>query len=359
MIFRAARVTPHFLADPVDDVLGMHDLASIYGSEVYIPHPTVTEHMFRGVTLAVYQETQRLFCSRMFRSYHMVSRILDKLALEAGVSPVASEAVWAICGYLRDHRDEQFAPSFSRSQNDWYIGHAWPDVVITNEGEAERPELLCIIDQRSGRMIASRRKRHNEALGEGFAAAFYDGLSAQRRPATLTPGGLEWSLPSSVVSHKPLPQEVITCCQELGVAVSGTSDRPALVDDLQGGWTRSLIGRVISSERFELILDNYLEKRHHHGPLITTERADHQFRHLDGYNRDPALVLPPLRWLLPAYEATVAEDATITVAGRCYHDDLLRYWPSVEVTVRVSRHDPNFAYIYLNGEILCAASQAA
>jgi hypothetical protein len=359
MIFRAARVTPHFLADPVDDVLRARDLASIYGSEVYIPHPTVTEQMFRGVTLTVYQETQRLFCSRTFRSYQMISRMLDKLALEGGVAPVAREAVWAMCGYLRDYRDEQFAPSLSRSQSEWYIGQVWPDVVVTDKGEAERPELLCIIDQQSGRMIASRRRRHNEALGEGFAAALYDGLSAQRQPATLTPGGLEWFLPGSLVSHTSLPQEVITCCQELGVAVSRTSDRPTLVDDLQGDWTRSLAGRTISSERFELILDNYLEKRHHHGPLIIAERADYTFRHLDGYNRDPALVLPPLRWLLPAYKATVAEDATVTVAGRCYHDDLLRYWPGSQVIARVSRHTPQIAYVYLDGEILSLASHAA
>lgn len=359
MIFRAARITPHFFADPVEDMLRVRDLASIYGGEVYIPHPTVTEHMFRGVTLAVYQETQRLFCSRMFRSYQMVSHILDKLALEVGVSPVPKEAVWAMCGYLRDHRDEQFAPSLGRAQSEWYVGQVWPDVVVTDKGEAERPELLCIIDQQGERVIASRRRRHHEALGEALAATLYDGLSAQRRPAALAPGGLGWSLPSNLVSQMPLPQEVLTCCQQLRVGVLGTSDHPALVDDLQGTWTSVLAGRSISPERFELILDNYLEKRHHHGPLIAAERAKHEFRHLDGYNRDPALVLPPLRRLLPAYDATVDEDGAVTVTGRRYHDDLLRYWPGTPVTVRVSRHDPQTVYIYLDGDILCVASQAA
>jgi hypothetical protein len=102
-----------------------------------------------------------------------------------------------------------------------------------------------------------------------------------------------------------------------------------------------------------------LERRHHHGPLIAAERAEHDFRHLDGYNRDPALVLPPLRWLLPAYTATIEKDSTVTVSGRRYHDDLLRYWIGSPVTVRVSRHNPDFAYIYLDGEILCQASQAS
>jgi hypothetical protein len=60
-----------------------------------------------------------------------------------------------------------------------------------------------------------------------------------------------------------------------------------------------------------------------------------------------------------AYNATVNEEAAVTVAGRRYRDDLLRYWPGTPVTVRLSRHDPHFASIYLDNEILCQASQAA
>jgi hypothetical protein len=106
------------------------------------------------------------------------------------------------------------------------------------------------------------------------------------------------------------------------------------------------------------MLDTYLKKCHGYSPRTIADDADYAFRHLEGYNRDPALMLPPLRWLLPAYDATINEDAAVTVAGQRYHDDLLRYWPGVPVTVRVSRHDPHLAYIYLDGEILCQASQS-
>jgi len=107
------------------------------------------------------------------------------------------------------------------------------------------------------------------------------------------------------------------------------------------------------------MLDTYLKKRHGHGPRTTIDDTDYAFRHLEGYNRDPALMLPPLRWLLPTYSATIGEDATVAIADRRYRDDLLRYWPGSSVTVRVSRYDPRLAYVYLDGEILCVASQAA
>lgn len=69
-------------------------------------------------------------------------------------------------------------------------------------------------------------------------------------------------------------------------------------------------------------------------------------------------MLPPLRWLLPAYAAMIEKDSTVRADGRRYHDGLLRYWIGSPVTVRVSPHNPDFAYIYLDGEILCVASQA-
>lgn len=86
--------------------------------------------------------------------------------------------------------------------------------------------------------------------------------------------------------------------------------------------------------------------------------ADYAYRHLDGYNRDPALVVPALRYLLPLLQSTVNEDSTITVANRRYHDPLLAYWRGQQVEVRQSRHDLTHVYVYLDGEILCQAQEA-
>jgi len=154
-----------------------------------------------------------------------------------------------------------------------------------------------------------------------------------------------------------LPQDVLICCTELEIAVGNAPAQSEILGDLQNSWARMLAGRVLSSERFELMLDTYLQKRYGYGPRAAAHDADYAFRHLDGYNRDPALVLPPLRWLLPAYDATVDEHGGVTVAGLRYRDDLLRYWLGAPVTARVSWHDPHLAYIYLDGEILCVASQ--
>jgi len=96
-------------------------------------------------------------------------------------------------------------------------------------------------------------------------------------------------------------------------------------------------------------------------PLCSTPLNRHEpyaYRHLDGYNRDPALVVPALRYLLPLLRSTVNEDSTITVANRRYHDPLLAYWRGQQVEVRQSRHDLTHVYVYLDGEILCQAQEA-
>jgi hypothetical protein len=339
-------------------MLGLSDLARVYGREVYIIASPTVEQLFQGVTLTVYQEVQRLFCSPVFRSHRIVRRILSKLAEEAQVSPPSPEATWAICGYLNTACDERIGPCVVQSDAQWYVGQVLPDVVIASGTTRTSPKITCIIDEQFGRAVAFHQQKVGESLEEPIAVALYVALCAQRQPTPFTPGGLVWSLPRQIIADFALPQDAVRCCTELGASLGGASARPKIFDDLEGAWARTLSGRVLSTERFELMLETYLKKRYGYGPRTTADDADYAFRHLEGYNRDPALVLPPLRWLLPAYDAIVNEDAVVTVAGRRYHDDLLRYWPGAEVTVRVSRHDRHFAYIYLDGEILCVAFQA-
>lgn len=169
---------------------------------------------------------------------------------------------------------------------------------------------------------------------------------------------LTWCVPASIVSTLPLLADVQACCAALNISIEGATSTPAIIRDLQGTWTRSLTGRALAAERFEAIFDNYLEKRHGHGPHKTRDDADYAYRYLDGYNRDPALVLPSLRCLLPVHQTIVRNDGIIVVNGREYTDPLLRSWCGQPVDVRNSRHDPSQVYVYLNGAILCQAQEA-
>lgn len=359
MIFSAANTTPRFSLPSHEDMLGLRELAGVFGREVYIVAPPTVEQLFRGVTVKVYQEAQSLFCSPIFRRHHTIWRILSKLAEEAHMAPPTPEAIWAICGYLSSLRDERIGPLVAQSEAQWQLCQVLLDVTVSSGTMRTRPEITCVVDVPVGQVIAFHRQKAGESREHAIATTLYDALSMQRKPAPLTPGGLIWSSPRQLIVDAALSQHVATCCAELGISILATTKHHSIVDDLQGTWTRTLAGRVLSAARFDLMLDTYLKKRYGHGPRTAADDAAYDFRHLDGYNRDPALMLPPLRWLLPACNATVDEEGAVSIAGRRYHDDLLRYWTSSEVTARISRHDSQNAYIYLDGEILCRASQAA
>lgn len=193
---------------------------------------------------------------------------------------------------------------------------------------------------------------------EVIAQALYDVVIGQRQPEPLFSSGLTWRVPASIISTIPLPADIRTCCAALNIPIEDTTSTPAIIRDLQGTWTRSLAGRTIAAERFEAIFDNYLEKRHGYGPHKACADADYTYRQLRGYNRDPALVVPAFRHLLPIEQATVRDDDTISVAGRRYGDPLLALWHGQAVDVRVSRYDPSQIYVYLDGAILCQAQEA-
>jgi Mu transposase, C-terminal len=103
----------------------------------------------------------------------------------------------------------------------------------------------------------------------------------------------------------------------------------------------------------------YLEERHGYGPRKARDDTNYAYRRLEGYNRDPALVVPALRYLLPIEHATVGEDGMVTVAKRQYRDPLLVSWRGQPVDVRISRQHPSQVYVYLDGAIFCQAHEAA
>ncbi len=101
-----------------------------------------------------------------------------------------------------------------------------------------------------------------------------------------------------------------------------------------------------------------VEKQHGYGPRKAHDDNDYTYRHLKGYNRDPARSVPALQYLLPRHHATVSDDGMVAIAGRHYYDALLSFWHGRPIDVRVSRHDRSSVYVYLDGAILCQAQEA-
>jgi hypothetical protein len=355
--FAAAQLASRNIQDHGDSELlpALRDLARYYGPEVFILHPAEAARIFAGVTLAIYQTIHKFFCSPLRRSIRTVWRILMALAQEAGADAPSREAVWAICEYLRAEWKRENEPTIERQGESWSIMLVQPDVHIRFTAGTQLPRLICVVANQPERVIAFRLIRSEETEPQASMIALYDTIIGQRRPDQGATGGIQWRLPHNIESAVTFPEEIMKCCQELGMDLVPASQLPELFCDLHGGWTRSLVGRTIEAERFVLIFDNYLEKRHGYGPLITSDDSDYVFRHLTGYNRDPALLLPAVRHLLPAYDTVIDSDAKISCDGQRYHDDLLKYWRGQPVTLRHSLHDPAIGYIYLDGEILCQA----
>jgi hypothetical protein len=331
----------------------LQELARYYGSEAFILHPAEAARIFAGVSVATYQTIRKLLCSPLRRSSYTVWLILTALAHEAKADAPSREAVWAICEYLRSEWKRENAPTIEWLEESWSIKLVQLDVQVRFAAGAQLPRLVCIVANQPERVIAFRLIRPEETELQASMIALYDTIVGQRRPDQGATGGIQWRLPHNIESAVTLPEEIMKCCQELGVGFALADQLPFLLPDLQGEWTRTFVGRTIEAERFVLIFDNYLEKRHGYGPLITRDDKGYAFRHLTGYNRDPALLLPAVRHLLPAYDTVIDADATVSYAGQRYYDNLLKYWCGQPVTLRYSLHDPAIGYIYLNGEILC------
>jgi hypothetical protein len=358
IFFDAARSAPRHTLDPQGLLQHLRGIECLYGSEVYLLHPYEIQQMFHGITLPVYQTVKRLFCTPLFRTHQTIWQILEAWAREVNATIPTAEAVWALCEYLRTDRDEQFSPRIEQTEVQWYIGVMRLETLIQRQGNTPTtPSFVCVVSDVPEHVLAFRRYDEGVRTNEIIAQTLYEALISQRRPEMLAPSGLAWRVPATLASAIPLPSDVQHCCASLQLPIEAAKTSPALMSDLHGTWIRSLAGRTIAEEWFEAILDNYLEKRHGHGPRKARDDADYIYRHLRGYNRDPALVIPALRNLLTLEQTTVRDDGTITAAGRQYADPLLASWRGHPVDVRRSRHDPSQVYVYLDGAILCQAQE--
>src|SRR5262245_58461207 len=77
---------------------------SFQGADAFLVHPAYIEQIFAGFTSDVYRTIEDLYCSRLKRSIKITCLLLNKMAEEAGVSPLDYEAVWAVCMFLEERR---------------------------------------------------------------------------------------------------------------------------------------------------------------------------------------------------------------------------------------------------------------
>ena len=325
------------------------------GPEVYLAHPAAIKRLFAGVTLAVFRTIRSLYCSRVGRSIKMVWRVLCAMACAAGAEYIPYETVWALCLYLEECRKASVAVPVERGQDTWWVGLTMPDISI-KEGTAReyRPSIAWCVEVRIPRAL-SFHIAPQEAVCENATLALYDALIAHRRPHPRVATGLIWYLPQRIITTVPLSQPCIAACTRVGIQVEKSTASIPFLGQIRETWERGVAGRTLSVNHCAGLLDTYLRKIHHYGPLREGEEHARAYTPLVGYNQDPAWQFPLLREFLPLYPCSITTEGEVSFGGLHYTHEFLSYWPGCPVTIRRSTHTEATAWIYLEGEILCQA----
>ncbi|MBF6613394.1 MAG: hypothetical protein IVW55_09740 [Chloroflexi bacterium] len=125
-------------------------------------------------------------------------------------------------------------------------------------------------------------------------------------------------------------------------------------------WEKELTNRVLDPVHYLRILDRAVERAYGYAPFQTKQKALHQlgWRWRMFPQDDPLLYYPGLREVIPSFPATVGEDGTVEWKGWHYRDhdeDLLRYFPKAQVTIRPSPLSEAAILVYWKSAILCYA----
>ncbi len=326
-----------------------------YGPEVCLVHPAEIERVFRGVTLAVYQEIESLYCLRPERSIWMITQILKGWAAQCGVPPLEEEAVWAICLYLDERRAEQTEVHIEREATTWWLGTLFASDAAPSRDDATRddawPTVVAIFDMVRSNILAFGTGS-SKSCAEQSALALYDALCAARRPAPRTASGLKWYVPTRLLTQVRLPDGCEAACASLGIQVESTAHADEHAVTLGEQWRLLTTQRRIAPARWAIAFDSYLNARFGTSPLRAREQAEHTFRHLIGYAADPAALVPALRTLLPVREAVIGDDGAIAYDGLHYAHDLLTLFPGSPVQIRRSPHTEAVIWVCLEGDLL-------
>lgn len=181
----------------------------------------------------------------------------------------------------------------------------------------------------------------------------------------------------SPVPGAPLPKAIREAASVWGIKVEEAEAEAEVQRELEGvdhvnnyaewnhqpeweKWEKELAGQVLDPVHYMRILDRGLERTYGYAPFLTKQRVIcHQgwrWRMLP--NNDPARNYTGLRELLQSYPAVVGDDGTVEWRGfhyRDYEEDVLRYFPGEQVTVRPSPLAEAAILVYWRGSILCYA----
>lgn len=325
------------------------------GPDIYLAHPATVEQLFRGVTFAVYQQIEALYCSPLAPSLAMVTRIVERMAQYAGLSMLHEEAIWAMCVHLEERRLQHTNVTTHTLPATWWLGTITPDPLADRANGTDNDIPVGVVDLSNRRVLAFRIGARS-SLADLRALALYDALVGARHPSPQGTGGLVWQVPAYlIVSERTPASRWEAVCVALGVRIEYASSPAPFIEEVQQTWMDLRERWKAVQVRWAIAFDSVLHRTYGSSPLRAREQTDHHFRHLIGYRRDPASLVPALRALLPRHGAVIREPGEILFDGLHYGDELLSYFPGWHVSLQRSEHTEAVIWVSLDGEILTQA----
>lgn len=346
----------------MENAQALVEAAELHGVNACIRRTSQIKDVYRGVTTKAIMMIKDLYCSRLCRSIKTVAEITRLLAHKTGVEPICDEAVWSICAYLADLREQQTSVTIAHLDTSWAAVPITLPVRLEVEGDAGAPTaMMSIVDMSINKLLAFRTI-DSSALDAFVNLALYDAIALNRRPSAEDHAGVAWRLPKTLlIDRLDKNGQLEKACAAVRIGIASTSSdalkQLSAVQATENLWAshRERFNRVLPLKLFELLFDRSLftlqafEPRHQ--ALLDAEA----YRSRRGFSQDPASLLPALRWLLPSAEATVI-GGSIAHGGLHYSHDLLELWPDHLAQIRVSAESEARAWVYFDDEIICEAS---
>ena len=343
----------------------LRQAVAAYGIDSCIRNPGDVATVYRGVTTRHFLEIQALYCDRLGRSAEVVMEIQKAKALNAGAKMIEDEAVWSICMYLNDRRQQSTTATIEQTDASWAIIVVSLPTGITAVNDSASLSFAVLIVDVSHDLVIAFRTAASEASTESTNMALYDALAATRRPSVSGQGGLVWHPPRTVlVDPSNTNPWLKKACAELGITATEASTREVVDQSKTVQLVRSVLSTPrllaphgMSVSKFELVFDRLLLIVQKIEPRRAATLNSESYSHLRGFSQDPAAMLPALRWLLPVVESRIADGAVLH-RGLHYTHELLELWPDRLAQLRVSAEAEARAWVYFEHEVVCAASAA-
>jgi len=343
------------------DSVQLREHVRTLGGEAFIVHPAYVEDIFKGVTTSVVSAIESLYCDRLGRSITTVQSILRAMARQAGAPALHNEAVWAICTYLANRRQDRASVLCSPTDDRWSVKAFRPDIELSDmPGTSYRPVTAYVVSETNGQILAHRTALpHSQE--QTVALALYDALAQQRHPSRDGVDGLEWFVPVTIRLLTPSTGYWLeNAFAELPIMIETNQDPNTLPatnteEQILASWYSQLQRRRISAREFQGFLDNYLFRIQGFGPIRRRKERSEDLSHFQGYSRDPGSVFPALRKLLPPYPGQIS-DGAVEFNNLHYKHELLSLWEHERVKLRPSQEAESRAWIYLDDDVLCEAN---